>query len=627
MKCYYLPAVVLMACAVNAYAQKSNGQSIMLGVDKSKKPDHEHGPNFANRSLSNLFQTSIDADLLPDESNKRNLGSLNRSWKNLYLTGSIYLDGKVFISNKGERNIFIGSLPRNVNVFARDNIAIGNEALLNNTLGRGNVAIGSSALTSNTTGDQNNAVGTLALTRNTTGIFNNAFGFLALTNNVTGSANTAVGNAALNSNTTGDLNSAFGQGTLSQNTSGHSNTAIGGNSLISNTEGVYNTSTGRDAMTFNIAGGGNSAFGATALYYNTSGSSNTAIGFGALGHVLNGLSNTAIGARAGFGPFERVIDFSYGTCVGAESNVLGNLTNFTAIGYGAVAFQNNQVVVGNTAVTSIGGYANWSNFSDGRYKNNIKEDVPGLEFITQLRPITYTLNVDEIERVVKPASTGSKNHIELPAPNNLKLPFGNSSPIELNNKPTEIQLIAKDQKAKIVYTGFVAQEVEKLAEELNYDFSGVDAPENENGFYSLRYGDFVVPLVKAVQELNKKNEELEQRIQKLEALLSNEELSLNKKPDTKYNETVYLSSARLEQNSPNPSKTSTIIRYYLPNEFSSASVVISDMKGKIIKNISLKAKGAGQINLNTVQLTSGTYSYSLLADGKQIDSRLMIVGK
>ncbi len=147
-------------------------------------------------------------------------------------------------------------------------------------------------------------------------------------------------------------------------------------------------------------------------------------------------------------------------------------------------------------------------------------------------------------------------------------------------------------------------------------------------FILLRYGDFVVPLVKAVQELSKKNEELEQRIQKLEALLkNNDELLLNSKTDRKSNETVYLSSARLEQNTPNPSRTSTIIRYFLPNEISGASVVISDMKGKIIKTISLNTKGSGQININTALLTSGTYSYSLVIEGKKIDSRLMIVAR
>ena len=59
----------------------------------------------------------------------------------------------------------------------------------------------------------------------------------------------------------------------------------------------------------------------------------------------------------------------------------------------------------------------------------------------------------------------------------------------------------------MVYTGFVAQDVEKAARELNYDFSGVDAAKNDKDLYGLRYSEFVVPLVKAVQELSAKNDE------------------------------------------------------------------------------------------------------------------------
>ena len=33
-----------------------------------------------------------------------------------------------------------------------------------------------------------------------------------------------------------------------------------------------------------------------------------------------------------------------------------------------------------------------------------------------------------------------------------------------------------------------------------FDFSGVDPPKNEKDLYGLRYAEFVVPLVKAVQE-------------------------------------------------------------------------------------------------------------------------------
>jgi hypothetical protein len=60
---------------------------------------------------------------------------------------------------------------------------------------------------------------------------------------------------------------------------------------------------------------------------------------------------------------------------------------------------------------------------------------------------------------------------------------------------------SRTQKASVVYTGFIAQEVEQAALSVGFDFSGIDKSGVENGgLYSLRYAEFVVPLVKAVQE-------------------------------------------------------------------------------------------------------------------------------
>jgi hypothetical protein len=64
-----------------------------------------------------------------------------------------------------------------------------------------------------------------------------------------------------------------------------------------------------------------------------------------------------------------------------------------------------------------------------------------------------------------------------------------------------------DQSEQMRYCGFLAQEVEAAANELGFEFSGVDAPESDTeSTYGLRYGEFTVPLVKAVQELNEKVE-------------------------------------------------------------------------------------------------------------------------
>jgi len=53
-------------------------------------------------------------------------------------------------------------------------------------------------------------------------------------------------------------------------------------------------------------------------------------------------------------------------------------------------------------VTSIGGYANWNNMSDKRIKKNITTNVPGLAFVNKLNPVTYNLDLEASDRIVKP---------------------------------------------------------------------------------------------------------------------------------------------------------------------------------------------------------------------------------
>ncbi len=78
------------------------------------------------------------------------------------------------------------------------------------------------------------------------------------------------------------------------------------------------------------------------------------------------------------------------------------------------------------------------------------------------------------------------------------------------------------EKSSIRKSGFIAQEVEETAAAVGYDFDGVDIPKNENGHYGLRYAEFVVPLVKGMQEQQQLIEQLQQQnnelLKRLEAL-------------------------------------------------------------------------------------------------------------
>jgi trimeric autotransporter adhesin len=48
--------------------------------------------------------------------------------------------------------------------------------------------------------------------------------------------------------------------------------------------------------------------------------------------------------------------------------------------------------------------------------------------------------------------------------------------------------------------GFLAQDVEAAAKASGFNFPGIDAPRNSKEVYTLRYVDFIMPMVKAIQQ-------------------------------------------------------------------------------------------------------------------------------
>ena len=170
-----------------------------------------------------------------------------------------------------------------------------------------------------------------------------------------------------------------------------------------------------------------------------------------------GTSGNPIGRPKGSVSGYHSIGLGYGTAVSG--------TNSIAIGSGVSVSANNQVLIGNSATTSIGGSVNWTATSDGRFKTNIQQNVPGLDFIRLLTPVTYNFDLNKLNE------------------------FNNSIGLQTSHK------------TGIIYSGFIAQDVDSIAKSLNYQFSGVKVPENEEtDIYGLRYAEFVIPLVKAVQE-------------------------------------------------------------------------------------------------------------------------------
>ena len=273
---------------------------------------------------------------------------------------------------------------------------------------------------------------------------------------------------------------------MNRNVSGNNNTAVGENALYYNQSGSYNVSIGSQSLKNNTSGNSNIAIGYEGLFNNTYGYENIAIGEIALENNTSGDENVMIGDYAG----------NQNDDGDAETKTSTSRTHSIAIGANSRITANNQVRIGNSSISSIGGYKAWTELSDARFKENVNNDVPGLEFITELKPVSYNLNVEKLN-----------NFLNVP-----------DSLVE--DKSSKEAIAAKES---IIYSGFIAQEVEEAAESIGYDFSGVDKPGNENDHYGLRYSKFVVPLVKAVQEQQEiiesqkaENEVMKNRVNELE---------------------------------------------------------------------------------------------------------------
>ncbi len=528
----------------------------------------------ANKTLSNLISpTAVNQSLLPGADNTINLGSNGQRWKNLYLGNALYLKGNISMHSPGFGNFFVGNNTGNISVTGSYNTGTGQYALNLLTSASYNTANGYSSLYFDSTGSENTATGAFSLYSNRRGYFNTAIGVSSLYSNVTGYKNTAIGEASLYHNITGINNTATGYLSLYSNTIGHYNTADGYYSLYSNTSGQHNTANGYYSMNSNTTGSNNTAIGYYSMHSSITGSENTALGFDA------DVSN-------------------------------GNLTNATAIGFNAIVDASNKVRIGNTSVTSIGGQVEWTTPSDGRYKKDIKENVQGLAFINSLRPITYTVNVQGLNEYYNKGRKQLSNNA-----------------VSANEEAANAEMKkSEDEASNIVYNGFIAQEVEEAAKKLNYEFSGVDKPQTEDGLYGLRYSDFVVPLVKAVQELSHQNDELKKENIQMKSEIGNlksEIIELKSITLSGNSLTTNLSDVSLAQNTPNPFVNTTIINYSLPQKFTTAQILITDKNGKQLKQLNISGSGKGSLNVNAATLAAGAYNYSLIVDGELISSKQM----
>lgn len=406
----------------------------------------------------------------------------------------------LYLNSTGISNTAVGTSCMWNNT-ANNNTAVGDSAMFANTTGANNVAVGYQALDANTTGGYNTAVGVNALGANTTASQNNAFGYNALAANTTGNALSAFGDFCLDANTTGSANVGMGQNALGANTTGSNNTAIGASALLANTTGANNTAVGYQALDANTTGASNVAVGSAALGANTTGASNTAVGTAAMASGTTGSDNACFGKNAG----ENMTTGSNNTLIGSNAGqglaALTTGSNNVMIGINSYATAGavNQIVIGTDICVGQGDNyftfgktgnrvynqytvdANWARTSDGRLKRNVNDMSLGLSFVNKLRPVSYQW---------KPSYE---------VPQELVTQYNEQNKMDLD----------------VVMHGFIAQEVKAALDEVGSTYTCGVWSEGSDGTQSISREMFIMPLVKAVQELSAKCDALQAEINTL----------------------------------------------------------------------------------------------------------------
>ena len=143
--------------------------------------------------------------------------------------------------------------------------------------------------------------------------------------------------------------------------------------------------------------------------------------------------------------------------------------------------------------------------------------------------------------------------------------------------------------------------------------------EGQDGYLSVNYTEMVPLLICALQELKEK-------IAVLESGSSKDTRRDGAVATAVTTTSVATTGNVLYQNTPNPFKEKTVIRFSLAPDIQNASICVFDMSGKMLKTLPVSAND-NSVSINGYELGEGMFLYSLLVNGQEIDTKRMVITK
>ncbi len=584
---------------------------------------------------------------------------------NITTTGVYQISGSTILSQTGgNSNMFIGIGSGGSNTGSYNN-AMGLQSLYTNSTGANNCAFGTQALYTNN-GSSNSAFGIQTLYNNTSGTHNAAFGGGTMGATTTGSYNTAVGDLALynnnGSNNTalgyyaganyagGSNNTFIGYGT-DASSSGLSNaTAVGSNAKVYSSNSIelgdnstavsigYSGSALTAQTKFDVLSTGTSLSSGSASYASHSINSNTGPGSlfsqtfitGVYGES-SGSSTSAFTINRG-GAFNASHGYScqavYGLSTPSSSGNISMAGAFNSdfaaaaangTSYGVYSYVGSNGTLGNIAIygaapSSVGNTKpNWAGYFSGDVYVNGNGWVSGTWTVSDKQ---FKTNINTIQ---SPTSILKKLK-----PESYYYDTTNSTGMHFSGKKQY---------------GFIAQDVQQVLPEL---VSSVTRPAEIDitgkvihpalTHLGVNYTSFIALLTAALQAEQAKNDTQDSVIavmqKQISQLLAANGSNNNANSTMAINaQNINLSDADvvvLNQNQPNPFAEQTSITYNIPQSAGTSQILFYDLNGKQIKSVDITGKGKGALNVYASDLSNGMYSYTLVIDGKIIDTKKMV---
>jgi hypothetical protein len=226
--------------------------------------------------------------------------------------------------------------------------------------------------------------------------------------------------------------------------------------------------------------------------------------------------------------------------------------------------------------------------SDLRKKKNINNIKSPYEKVLKLRGVTY----DFIKTNAEIAKTDS-------IVNKLKSYDGNIAEYK--------------KKENMQHYGLIAQELEAVVPEL--------VETDEKGYKFINYEGIIPLLLESIKAQDSIMNNLKTEIAEIKKLL----LTGNNKKSAETTLANGIKAPQLFQNTPNPFTENTTIGFYLPLTVIKANIYIYDLQGKQVKSYGLAQRETGSIVIYGSELMPGMYNYSLISDGKIIETKQMVL--